>query len=170
MKELPKRKPNRLNNYDYSANGAYFITICVAERKNLLSDIEGNIVGAIINRPKLTLKEIGIIAEEYIKEIPMHYRYVNVDNYVIMPNHIHILLQINRKFEERAIDNRPYNTDVSTIIKEFKSAVTKKAGQSIWQKSFHDHIIRNENDYEMIWEYIETNPEKWTDDCFYTEG
>ncbi len=155
--ETPKRKPNRLPNFDYSAPGAYFITICTKDRRNLFwTD-----VGASIARPQLTLW--GDIAAKSICDIPKHYPAVSVDHYVVMPNHIHLLLQINTDTDGRAM----LAPTVSHVVQQLKGVITKQIGQSVWQKLFHDHIIRSETDYLKIWEYIENNPAKWEEDCFY---
>ena len=160
--DLPNRKPNRLKNYDYSQPNAYFVTICTENRKNML----WKNVGARIARPEdVQLSAYGKIIEESIKNIPNHYGTVTVDNFVIMPNHIHLLLQIHTDSDGRAM----LAPTISTVIAQMKGAVTKKIGHSIWQKLFHDHVIRNQKDYEMIWNYIEGNPIKWSEDCFYTE-
>lgn len=82
-----------------------------------------------------------------------------------MPNHIHLLLRI-----ESDEDGRPMAAPtVSTVIQQMKGYVTKQIGRPIWQKLFHDHVIRNEKGYQMIWNYIEENPMRWRDDCFYAE-
>ena len=151
---LPERKPNRLKEYDYSTPGAYFITICVKDRLPMLSTIP---VGATIGRPiKPVLKKHDIIVEKAIKKIPKHYPTVSVDSYVIMPDHVHLLLQIHSE-----VGGRPLVAPtIERVIKQTKGAITKQIGFSIWQKSFYDHIIRNENDYRDIWEYIVNNPIK----------
>lgn len=160
MNNLPKRKPNRLKCFDYSSCGAYFITICVQNKECILWDN----VGATIGRPQdIVLSEYGITVDSVIKNIPRFYSHVNVDKYVIMPNHIHLILNI--QFFE--IGRPMVAPTISTIIQQMKGVVTKKIGFSIWQKSFHDHIIRNEKEYLKIWEYVENNPLKWKDDCFY---
>jgi REP element-mobilizing transposase RayT len=152
--ELPKRKNNRLNNFDYSQPGVYFITICVKNRKTILSNI---IVGANIVRPKeIHLTKYGEIVETAIKNIPQHYPSIRIDNYVIMPDHIHLLLQINTNKNGRPM----VAPTVDRIIKQTKGYITKQIGFSIWQKSFYDHIVRGNNDYKEIWEYIENNPLK----------
>lgn len=150
--DLPKRKPTRLKNYDYSLSGAYFITICAKDRKAVLSNI---VVGASIARPKeIRLTEYGIIVETAILNIPKYYPAISVDNYVIMPDHIHLLLQINSDN-----DGRPMVAPtISRVIQQMKGYVTKRIGFSIWQKSYNDHIVRGKDDYESIWEYIEHNP------------
>ena len=159
--DRPVRKHNRLVQYDYSQNGAYFITVCTENRKSILSSV----VGATIGRPAyVRLTNNGIIVDNAIHGIESHYEPVRVDKYVIMPNHIHLLLLID------STDGRPMVAPtISRVIQQMKGIVTKQIGCNIWQKSFHDHIIRTESDYEMIWEYIDTNPGRWETDCFYTE-
>ena len=158
--ELPKRKQNRLTEYDYSTPNAYFITVCTQDRKNLFwTD-----VGAAISRQEnVSLTDLGIVVKQSIDEIPEHYPAITVDNYVIMPNHIHLLLQINAD-----IDGRPMAAPtISTVVNQMKGVISKRAGFSVWQKGFYDHVIRNDNDYRDIWKYIEGNPGKWTEDKLY---
>lgn len=157
---LPQRKPNRLPNFDYSSPGAYFITVCTKDHKCIL----GHIVGASIARPPtVQLSDYGRIVEKAIREIPEHYPAIAVDHYTVMPNHIHLLLQINTDENGRAM----LAPTVSVVVQQLKGAVSKRIGRSIWQKLFHDHVIRGEKDYLKIWEYIETNPARWKEDCFY---
>ena len=158
--ELPKRKQNRLTEYDYSTPNAYFITVCTQDRKNLFwTD-----VGAAISRQEnVSLTDLGIVVKQSIDEIPEHYPAITVDNYVIMPNHIHLLLQINAD-----IDGRPVAAPtISTVVNQMKGVISKRAGFSVWQKGFYDHVIRNDNDYRDIWKYIEGNPGNWTEDKLY---
>jgi len=158
--ELPTRKQNRLKEYDYSTPNAYFITICTEKRKNLFwTD-----VGAIIDRPKnVPLTNLGIIAQRCIEDIPKHYPAISVDHYVIMPNHIHFLLQINTDVNGRSM----IAPTISTVVRLMKGTVSKQAGFTVWQKGFYDHVIRNGNDYQDIWNYIEGNPSKWAEDKLY---
>ncbi len=160
--DLPKRKPNRLPEYDYSTPGAYFITICVKAHKCIFWDN----VGASIARPqKAALSQCGKIAEKAILDISAHYPAISVDNYTVMPNHIHLLLQINTD-----ADGRPMVAPtISTVVQQLKGVISKQIGKSVWQKLFHDHIIRGDEDYAKIWEYIDNNPIRWKEDCFYTE-
>ena len=158
--ECPARKPNRLSQYDYSTPGAYFITICTKDKRCIL----GSVVGASIARPEtVTLSAMGRIVEKAILQIPAHYPAVTVDQYVVMPNHVHLLLQIHTDESGRPM----VAPTVSRIMQQMKGAVTKQIGQSIWQKLYHDHVIRGENDYLKIWQYIQSNPAKWQDDCFF---
>ena len=152
-----RRKPHRLTNYDYHTPGAYFITICTKDKKNFF----WHNVGASIARPTdVVLSPCGRLAEEAILNISKHYPSVSVDHYVVMPNHIHLLLQIH---------GHSHPPSISQVIQQMKGYVTKQAGKPIWQKLFHDHVIRNQNDYNMIWYYIENNPSTWAEDCFYHE-
>ena len=149
------RKQHRLDNYDYSIAGAYFITICTKNRKNYF----WNNVGARIARPEdYSLTEYGIIVKNAIETIPRYYPAITVDKYVIMSNHIHILLQIHTDSDGRAMRT----PTISNVINQFKGFVTKQIKTSIWQKLYYDHIIRGEQDYKEIWEYIENNPYKET--------
>ena len=158
--DLPNRTPNRLPDFDYSTPGAYFITICTQNRKCIL----WRDVGASIARPKTALlSKYGAIIDASIRAIPLHYPAVSVDHYVIMPNHIHLLLQINTDANGRPM----VAPTISTVIQQLKGVVTKKIGKPIWQKLYHDHVIRGEADYLKIWEYIDNNPTKWEEDCFY---
>ena len=155
--ELPKRKQNRLTNYNYSTPNAYFITICTNKRQNLF----WNDVGATIGRPQdVPLTQYGKIVQEAINAIPVRYSAISVDHYVIMPNHIHLLLQIHN-------DAFGQPMTVSTVINQLKGAVSKSAGFSVWQKGFYDHVIRGDADYNEVWTYIEGNPGRWTEDKLY---
>lgn len=157
---LPNRKPNRLAEYDYSTPGAYFITICTKDKKKLFW---AN-VGASIARPQaVRLSEYGRIVDDVIREIPNHYNAIQLDNYTVMPNHIHLLLQIVTDEDGCRIPSPP----ISEVVRQLKGAVTKRIGCSIWQKLFHDHVVRGERDYIKIWNYIDGNPGRWHEDCFY---
>ena len=158
--ELPKRKPNRLPDFDYSTPGGYFITVCTKDRKCILWDT----VGASIARPQTPqLSYWGTIVDKAIRDIGIHYPAVSVDHFVVMPNHIHLLLQIKTDPDGRAM---PAPT-ISRVVQQLKGIVTKQIGHSVWQKLYHDHVIRNEADYRKIWEYIDNNPARWKEDCFY---
>ena len=157
---FPQRKPNRLTEYDYSTPNAYFLTICTENRKNLF----WKDVGAIIDRPEnIPLTNLGCLVRQCIIEIPMHYPMISVDNFVVMPNHIHLLLQIHTDADGRSL----IAPTISTVVRLMKGTVSKQAGFSVWQKGFYDHVIRNDKDYQSIWNYIQGNPSKWTEDQLY---
>ncbi|MCL2352811.1 MAG: hypothetical protein FWC55_09805 [Firmicutes bacterium] len=175
MNNLPSRKNLRLKEYDYSSEGAYFITICTKNRSETLSRVGRADPGA----PYMQLSEFGIIADKYIKTIETHYNDVTVDKYVIMPNHVHLLLcvtsadssaprsahptkRLSPKVTKRTVELIPL------IIRVFKRLTNKEYGFDMWQTSYYDHIIRNEEDYLRIWKYTDDNPARWTEDEYYT--
>jgi REP element-mobilizing transposase RayT len=171
MSKLPQRKPNRLQGYDYAQNGAYFVTICAKGRAELF----GKIVGANVVRPPqndvrpphIELSDVGQTVDNEIKTMQTIRKNIVVHHYVVMPNHVHMIIAINSP------DNGGRTTfapTISRIIKHWKEAISKQIGFSAWQKSFHDHIIRDDNDYNRIAEYIENNPTNWENDCFYGEA
>jgi len=154
----PNRKPTRLRGFDYSQNYVYFVTICTQERLSILAEI---------CRGGALLLPIGEIVNREIWDLPRRYG-VSVDKYVIMPNHIHMILHL---CETESSDS------LADILCALKSRTTKlanemegRSGRRIWQRSFHDHIIRDERDYLKIWQYIDENPLKWTLDRFYVDA
>ncbi len=173
MDNFPKRKPNRLAHYNYSSPGAYFVTICTKDNKNFFwlpkskytNDLTNPIVGATIGRPSnAPLSQIGTVVDTFINQIHIVYPPVNINHYVIMPNHIHLLVEIYADEHGRPMAA----PTVSNIISHLKSKVSKKVGFSVWQKLFHDHIIRNRNEYNKIAKYIYNNPMLWEFDRFYS--
>lgn len=150
MDSFPTRKRNRLKDYDYAQNGAYFVTLCVQGRQSLLGSIDD---GAL----QTTLSNIGRIIDHEINQIAVIYDCVSVDKYVIMPNHVHMILLLTKS----------QSLQLSRVIKQFKGAVTKKAGRAIWQKSFFDRVIRSDQEYLDVWSYIENNPTQWALDSYY---
>ena len=170
-KELPQRKRLRLKNFDYSTPGAYFVTVCTHNRKCMLS----RVVGAIHESPEIQLTEYGKIVDRLINTIPQQ-SLATIDRYVIMPNHIHLVIMITDSEELRAIRESPLRgrSVISKMIGYIKMNASKEihnryGNEIVWQRGFHDHIIRNRNDYEKISKYIYENPIIWQYDCFYTE-
>lgn len=156
--DLPKRKNIRLNDYNYSSNGAYFITTLLFVLKNKENLLWKN-VGANCVRPldQLPLSKIGIVIENEIYKLNTVYENIKVDKYQIMPNHIHLIIFIYEDSNGRT----QFAPTISRIIKQFKGSITKQIGFSIWQKSFYDRIIRNEKEYQSVWNYIHNNPLKY---------
>ena len=158
--ELAKRKKIRMENFDYSSSGAYFITICSKNREPLFwknEELKG--VGANCVRQPL-LSEIGNLVSEEIATLDRTYQNVTVDKYCIMPDHIHMIIFIFSDSDGRT----QFAPTLSRVIKQFKGSVSKKVGRSIWQKSFADRVIRNELGYRAAWNYIEANPNVWMED------
>jgi len=159
QRELPTRKDIRLNDYDYSTAGYYFITLCVKNKQEML----GEIVGTNCVRPHFS--EYGIIVEKEILVLSNTYDAVAVDKYIVMPNHIHMIIVIKSDNNGRT----QFVPTISRIIKQFKGSITKQIGFSLWQPRFYDRIIRNEAEYQRIWQYIDENPTRWTEDDYYNE-
>ena len=145
----------RLQNYNYSEIGAYFITICTKDRKQILSKIVGcDDLGA----PKIILSNCGIVVDNFIKSIGTAYQNVTVDIYCIMPNHIHLILIFNQS-NGVPRSSRPTQL-IPRVITALKRLSNKKVGFNLWQTSYYDHIIRNEQELYEIRKYIEENPIK----------
>lgn len=185
--------------WDYGWNGAYFITICTKNRKHFFGEIHNG---------TMKLSHLGVIADIFWHEIPNHAPFVELGDFVVMPNHIHGILVLDKPDDgnntvevrhalplRRALplsskrqqskpsptplpqpgktrfQNQGRNT-VSSILGSYKSAVTKHANrlgfENGWQSLFHDHIIRNNDEYQRISDYIISNPAKWNDDKFNT--
>ena len=162
------RKPNRIPGWDYSSSGYYFVTFCTEKRKPILSSIRPKQdISPLGSHPphrqtelekilyQTWLSPIGIKTEEYIRKIEEKYPSVNLHHYVIMPNHVHLLLQIKEEEEGEA------QRSLSVIIGQLKGAVRKCFPHPIWQKGFYDHVIRGEWDYGKKYRYIDKNPLIW---------
>jgi len=121
-----------------------FITICVKDRKKILCDIVGD-------DAHIVPKKYGTIVEKYIRNV------LQIKKCIIMPDHIHFIIEI----ENGSMRASTPTKNVSNIVRSIKTLATKEIGKPIWQRSYYDHIIRNQEDYNDIWEYIENNPAKW---------
>lgn len=186
--ERKVRKPNRLEAYDYRTNGYYFLTICTQDRRQLLWEKDKNVlVGERTTLPQSTgmqraareadslpyggtgarlphgyhLTNAGMSVLKAILEIPKHYGTVKVEHFAIMPNHVHLLLLLDDSL------GKGCNPAIPNMIGQMKIAVTRKLGYSLWQRSYHDHIVRDQREFEMIWSYIDENPLKWSEDRYY---
>lgn len=161
---LQQRKHIRLHNFDYSSPNAYFITVCVKYFQPLLGGIRNGICG---------LSEIGCEAAVNLQTIPEHYPHASLDEFIIMPNHLHCILFIHHCHHAHTGNDfgKTVAGSVSTIISHVKGAVTKWCRESKtyfqWQPRFYDHVIRNEKEYWAIKNYIINNPRNWKDDRFY---
>ena len=176
---MPTRKSLRLPGYEYRTPGAYFITVCTENRENLFWSVGADAhtsvpVGADAHigpnptdahiGPQLPLSPIGRVVEKHLRNIP------GVGEYVIMPNHVHLILHISADDprEGPMWASAPTTANVPSLIRSWKILVTKELGRSIWQRSYYDHIIRDEQDYRIRVEYIRNNPLKWRDDHYFT--
>ncbi len=171
---------SRLRKWDYSRNASYFVTICTFMRKCYFGRVESGI---------MILSELGLQAEKLWQEIPGHFPFVELSDYVVMPNHVHGIIIINKPVEtqnfaslQRQIKSStdypktgstknqfgPQSKNLASIIRGYKIGVTKISHDIIagfqWQSRYHDHIIRNDPSFERIKEYIRNNPLNWNDD------
>ena len=158
------RKPNRLSYYDYSTPGAYFLTVCTQDKRPILGRIVG---GGAFDAPSIHLSSIGQVVHQYIlsgNNIPG----ITVDKFVVMPNHIHLILLVDEGASHGTSKApSPTNAVIPHFISTLKRFCNRDIGFPIFQRSYHDHVIRDEHDYQKIWQYIEHNPARWTEDCFY---
>ena len=167
-KDLPKRKHPRLDHYDYSSAGAYFVTICTQNRRCVLSRIVGRGL-APAETAEIEYTTYGRIAEKQLLLLKDRYPCLSVDRYVIMPNHIHVVFVL----EGNAAGASPRPTIIEAIC-AYKSLITrecKKVGmtENLFQTSFYEHVIRGREDYEEIVKYICENPMRWYYDELYAE-
>ncbi len=161
---MKERKRNRLAGFDYTTNAKYFLTICTQNRVCYF--------GNVINR-QMTLNEYGQIANNQMQWMTEQYPYFFVHNFVIMPNHVHILCEINAVGTGRDLSLRRIKS-ISGLMGAYKTTTSKKIHLSgnihfQWQRSFHDHIIRNAESYHRIDNYITQNPQKWNEDTFWSD-
>ncbi len=157
------RHHTRLQGYDYNTPGAYFLTVCTENRKCLLSRI---VWSEQSEGSSIDLLPYGIIAAKYINQLSSFYSDLSVDSYVIMPNHIHILLRVLEGPSDKMVTTRQ-NTVVSRFVSTFKRFCNKEYGRNIWQQRSYDHIIRDQADYDTHLKYIYENPFGWTKDELY---
>jgi REP element-mobilizing transposase RayT len=174
----------RLQHWDYRWAGAYFITICTNDRQHYLGEIENG---------EMILSNAGVVADALWYEIPNHAQNVKLGAFVVMPNHVHGVLILNDNAmthvetlhatslptststnkNEQMMNISPKPNSISTIIRSYKSAVTKhvhRLGFDFeWQSHFHDHIIRDDESYQTITNYIINNAANWQKDKFFNQ-
>lgn len=149
------RKSPRIPGYDYAREGYWFVTVCTAGKKNLFWEQ---------NR----LNDLGEIAQKELADLENRHQRLQVTKSVVMPNHIHAIIAIGCDGKEGALP------DLNVVIGQYKSGVSRRIHKTVpdlqvWQRSYHDHGIRNQTDYEKIWAYIDSNPQRWRDDCYFEE-
>lgn len=166
MVPLPERKHTRLKDYDYSRDGVYFVTTNVYAGQCLLSRVA---VGRGLAPAESRLTPLGEIAKAQILDLPRRYPHVRVDKYVIMPNHVHLILV----FQDGAAGASPRPT-LMQVVGTFKSMTARLCnrnrntpGQKFWQDSFYESVLRSDKAYQNAWNYIDTNPAKWAEDKYY---
>ncbi len=178
-----RNETTRLKSWDYGWNGSYFVTICTKNRERFFGEI---------NNDEMFLSEIGKIANRCWKEIPDHFPFVKLGEFVVMPNHVHGIIVIDKKddgrFSKSYVGTQnlaslhaskqnslnkfgPQSKNLGSIVRGFKIGVTKKARKIRtdfqWQARYYDHIIRDQESFNNISEYIRNNPSQWKEDRFY---
>ena len=146
MQDEPKRKPLRLPEFPYTQAAYYFVTVCCKGNAPFFGRIVGN---GLDRSAAVCLSRCGEIADADLRALPQHFPGVQVLKYVIMPDHLHLIL---------ALDGQ--SASVPQILASYKSGVSRKCGRAVWQKSYYDHVIRGRKDFEEIWRYIDNNPQK----------
>ncbi len=166
--KIKKRKEIRLKEYDYSTAGAYFVTVCTKNKEHLLGKI---CVGdGLPDIPYTELTEYGQIVKQQFEIMNSLYDDIKVNHYIIMPNHIHFIVEItNGRGTSRRPSPTRANSAIPKYISTFKRFTNKNSKVSLWQRSYYDHIIRNETDYLEKLNYIKTNPHRWSDDEYFIQ-
>ena len=189
--KFPIRKKLRISEHDYGSRGAYFVTICVQDRKRLLSEILEPVgcgaldappgaldapPGALDDpyMPQIRLTDIGKIVEKYLLS-SQNISGVTIDQYVIMPDHIHAIIFLNPDEYNKGLDGssrapNPTNEMLPHIISTLKRFCHKEIGEKIFQRGYMEHIIRDREDYETRRKYIYENPMRWYYDELYVEN
>ena len=168
--DLTQRKPTRLSKYDYSQSGYYFVTLCAKDKQKLFGEIVGD---GVYDIPQMKLSVIGETVNKYIQQLNTQYNNVCIDKHIVMPNHIHLIVKISTPHKSgntlcgTSQAPSPTNAILPKFISLYKRYCNREYEENLFQRSFHDHIIRNEADYQRIWEYIDNNPAKWNEDCFF---
>jgi REP element-mobilizing transposase RayT len=162
---LHNRKEIRLKGYDYSSPGEYFVTICTERREHLFEKVVAN---------RMVLRSNGKIAVGCLNELPMHYPTAELDEFVVMPNHIHGIIRITDEpvRARHASPEQKRRNNLGDLVGSFKSAVTNRVnkirntpGVTIWQRGYFEHVIRDDRSLHKIRDYIATNPQRWSMDA-----
>ena len=181
----------RLREFNYSEARTYFLTICCENKCHFLSRKKDRIdeitfVGdGVLDVPlpegqknarhMFDFTEYGIVVENKIEELSSQSTSIRINNYVVMPNHVHFLLSV---ISTQGTSRTPsptnqspkvsrHNEAVPKFVSYFKRSTNRLCGKNIWQRSYHDHVVRNNEDYEKHYEYIDNNPLRWTEDEYF---
>lgn len=176
--DIHHRRSIRLKDYNYAQTGLYFVTICTENRECLF----GNIVGAgskpaLTALAQITLNPLGDIVQNTWLDLINHNKNIKLHDFIIMPNHVHGIIEIiHPDCDWTGLEPAPTITKLPEIIRQFKTFSARRinqmrntAGIPVWQRNYHEHIIRDETSYLKIAEYIQTNPQKWLDDLYYLD-
>jgi putative transposase len=162
-----RHKSVRIRGYDYSQPGAYFITICTSQKKMVFGEVTQGIIH---------LSKLGGTANQELEQLSLNFSKIHLDVFVVMPNHIHVLITISAKDALIQAANpeafrHPVSGSIPTIVRAYKSAVTRRAGMlrnnpisDVWQRNYYEHVVRTEREKEQICAYIISNPDRWDTD------
>ena len=153
---IPVRKSPRLKGYDYSSVGVYHVVVCAKNKAHVFGEIESAVV---------RLNPLGEIADRNARAIDSHFPEAALHVHVVMPNHVHLLIGIGTREDS---DTNAARHTLGGIVAAYKASVSREAHCSVWQPRFYDRVIRNDDDYLGVWEYIQNNPSKWDTDEFYS--
>jgi REP element-mobilizing transposase RayT len=166
---FPQRKSPRLKDYDYTGDGAYFVTICTYRRKLFFGDVIGG---------HMEHNSLGNLARMRLLELSARWDGVLVDSHVVMPNHLHAIIMLTsseKNMLEPQAGIHSSRVTLGRVIGLYKAGVTREAREKrwlpsdglLWQGRYYDRIVRNEHELHMIRQYIDQNPQRWRDDNFY---
>ena len=168
MENYPKRKNIRLEGYDYNTAGLYFITACTKDKKKILCKIQTPIAGSVLlNAPLIQMSKFGEIVEKRLFEMSDFYEDIKLDSYVVMPNHVHLMIRVLNSENTPSGKMFPTVNKVGKFVGTLKRLTNREIGFNIWQTGSNDRIIRNDEEYIAYMEYIEANPQKWLTDEHY---
>lgn len=159
---MNRRKNPRLKAYDYSQRGGYFITFCTKDRAPLLSTVV--VGGGVLDAPQTVLTAAGEVVDRYIRDLGRYYPWMTVEHSVIMPNHVHLLLLVH---QGPPGTSAPTNMAIPRVISALKRFTNRDCGTQLWQRGYYDHILRDEADFLLHWDYIASNPGKWAEDEYH---
>ncbi|MGL4767714.1 MAG: REP-associated tyrosine transposase [Formosimonas sp.] len=158
MMSFPVRRSIRLAHYDYTQEGLYFVTICVHNRRCLLGEVRDGV---------MWVNELGEQVRKVWQDLPLHYPHVALHEFVIMPNHIHGVIELNDRTTH----------GLSEIVRALKTFSARRINQMLgltsapfWQRNYHEHVIRDERSCNQIFEYIQNNPAQWAQDRYFVHG
>jgi putative transposase len=157
----------RLQGWDYGSNGLYFVTICTKDRVHYFGEIESLETPETNNAVSLRMSEIGKVAYDNFQKIPGFHPYIELDDFVLMPDHLHCILFINKpgKIDWQTNKFGVQSNNLPSVIRGYKSSVKTYATinkiEFFWQSRYYDRVIRNEKEYWNIKQYITDNPGQW---------
>ena len=172
-----ERKQLRLPEYDYSQTGVYFLTLCAKGKAPLFGKV--CVGGGVLDAPYVELSDMGVVVQDRLEEMDRHYEHLSMKKHIIMPNHVHLLVEVcgpsRTPAPAQGDGNGPSGTPAPTkanqaipaYVSTLKRLTNRTCDRELWHRGYYDHVIRNEADFLRIWTYIDANPAKWADDEYF---